>query len=143
MSAVPTYPLLIIDPKGWLGFEVDGHKRRFSLCGALNTKRWSGYDSSGANWKVVRDSFPYRDAWWTRLLAKTVYNPRFEAELRWEPAGQYSFEDLQTLICSLVDSDDDILTQFVDGDQIKSIVSACKTFDELVRELKTMKLIEE
>ncbi len=142
MGATLTYPLLIIDPKGWLALRADNHKRRFSLYGALNTKRWTGYDSSGAKWQVARNSFPYPDAWWTRLLAN-VYNPRFDAELRWEPAGRYSFEDLQTLICSLVDSDDDILTQFVEGEQIKTATRVCQTFDELVRTLKNMNVIRE
>jgi len=143
MSAQPPYPLLIVDPKGWLGLQAKGHKSRFSLYGALSTKRWTGYDSAGEKWRVAQDSFPYPDAWWTRFLANTIYNPRFEAELHWEGFGRYSFEDLQTLICSLVDRDDDILTQFVAGDQLKTTVLACKTFDELIRKLKTMKTLTE
>ena len=141
MNAQPSYPLLVVDPKGWLELRADGSKSRFSLYGALNTKRWTGYDSAGEQWRVAPDSFSNRDAWWTRLLANTVYNPRFDAQLRWEASGRYTFEDLQKLICSLVDKDDDLLTQFVDGDRLKSTVRACKTFDELIQKLKSMKIV--
>jgi len=113
------------------------------LYGALNTKRWVGYDSAGGQWRVAPSSFPYKDEWWTRLLANTIYNPRFEAELHWEASGMYSFEELQASICCLVDGDDDVLTQFIEGDRIKAAVRACKTFDELLGKLKSMKIVRE
>ena len=84
MNDQPDDSILIVDPKGWLGFHANAKRTRFSLYGALNTKRWIGYDSLGAKWRVAPKSFPYPDRWWTRLLANTVYNPRFEVELHWE-----------------------------------------------------------
>jgi hypothetical protein len=141
VSTKPKYPLLIVDPKGWIGINADEQKQRFSLFGALNTKRWTGYDSAGCQWHVVSDSFPYPDTWWTRMLANTVYNPRFEVELRWRTAGSYLFEDLQTSICALIDKDDDLLTQFISADRLKRVVKGCKTLDELVAMLKSMKVL--
>lgn len=141
MSAHPSYPLLIVDPKGWLGLHSDGQKRRFSLSGALNTKKWTGYDSAGGQWQVAAGSFPYPDAWWTRLLANTVYNPRFEAELNWKASGGYSFNDLQRLICTMVDKDDDLLTQSIEADRLKSIVQGCRTFEDLVCRLESAKVV--
>jgi hypothetical protein len=143
VNTQPPYPLLVVDPKGWLELEADNQPRRFSLYGALNTKRWSGYDSEGKQWRVLPDSFPYPDAWWTRLLANTFYNPRFNTELRWVVSGSYTLGELQTLICQLVDKDDDILTQFVEADEIKLTVQGCRTFDELIRKLKSMKNVRQ
>lgn len=75
------------------------------------------------------------------MLANTVYNPRFEVELRWRTAGSYLFEDLQTSICALIDKDDDLLTQFISADRLKRVVKGCKTLDELVAMLKSMKVL--
>lgn len=141
MNVLPTYPLLVIDSKGWIGLFADSRKLRFSWYSALNTKRWAGYDSLGKLWRVSPDSFPYIDSWWRRLLANTIYNPRFGAELCWESTGSYSFSDLQALICSLVDKDDDILTQFVERDVLKTAINGCKTFEELIRKLKRKKIV--
>jgi len=139
----PLYPLLIIDPKGWLGWRTHSQKIRFSLYGALNTKRWVGFDGSGAKWRVSPDSFRYPDKWWTRLLANTIYNPRFDAELHWQGAGQYTFQELQDEICSLLDRDDDLLTQVTGSEAAKKVVRGCKSFDELTAKLRRMKVIRQ
>jgi hypothetical protein len=141
VNGEPLYPLLVVDPKGWLGWETKTRTSRFSLFGALNTRRWTAFDGSGARWRVSPDSFRYPFTWWTRLLANTIYNPRFEAELRWLPVGQYTFEELQEQLCSLVDKDDDILTQFHDANHIKDTIRATKTFKELTGKLRGMKLL--
>ena len=141
MRVQPVYPMLVVDPKGWLGLKAGQRKDRFSLLGALHSKRWTGYDSAGNQWRVAAASFPYRDTWWRRFLASTIYNPRFEAELSWEAAGSYSFRDLQALVCSLADKDDDLLTQWVERDDLKAAVSTCETFEELIRMLKSKKAI--
>ena len=142
MNAQPSYPLLVVDPKGWLDLQSDSKKGRFSLYGVLNTKRWTGYDSKGVQWRVSPDSFPYPDKWWTRLLARTIWNPRFDAELRWQEAGSYALNDLQNLICELVNRDDDVLTQFVSPKKLKDSVGACETFGELVQTLKKLKIVK-
>src|SRR5262249_19783733 len=136
-------PLLIIDSKGWLGWQTDNEKSRFSLYGSLNTKRWTAYDASGSAWRVLPDSFPYPDVWWTRLLANTIYNPRFHAELRWQHVGAYAFEELQERICALVDKDDDILTQFIESEPLKKVVRGCTSFDQLTHRLRKMRIIRE
>jgi hypothetical protein len=141
MSAEPHYPLLLVDPKGWLGWETGDRKSRFSLCGALNTRRWVGFDASGEKWVVSKDTFRYPDTWWMRLLANTVYNPQFEAELGWDPAGHYNFAELQNQICLLVDRDDDVLTQFTEPQVIKKAVNECRSFEELAGKLRKMKVL--
>ncbi len=141
MNTEPQYPLLIVDLKGWLGWCAREKKDRYSLLGALNTHRWVGFDAFGGKWQVSPDSFPYRDKWWTRVLANTIYNPRFESELRWMPAGQYNFEELQEQICSLIDHDDDILTQRMEPDRLKMIVRRSGSFDELTGKLRKLRVI--
>jgi len=134
------YPLLL-DSKGWLGWETRNRKSRFSLYGALNTRRWVRFDASGEKWLVSKDSFYYPDTWWMRLLANTIYNPRFEAELRWTSAGQYTFAELQNQVCSVVDLDDDVLTQFAKAEEIKKAGHACQSFNELTGTLRKMKVL--
>jgi len=142
MSTEPHYPLLVVDPKGWLGSETRNRKAHFSLCGALNTRRWVGFDASGEKWLVSKDSFRYPDTWWMRLLANTIYNPRFEAELQWTPAGHYTFAELQDQVCSVVDRDDDVLTQFTGAEEIKKAVHECQSFEELTGTLRKMKVVQ-
>jgi hypothetical protein len=141
MSHKPQYPLLLVDPKGWLGLETESRKSRFSVYGALNTRRWVAFDAAGKKWRVAKDSFRYPDTWWMRLLANTIYNPRFEAELGWELAGQYALAELQDQVCLLVERDDDRLAQFTGADAIKKAVHGCQSFGELTGKLRTMKVL--
>jgi hypothetical protein len=141
MSAVPHYPLLLVDAKGWVGWETGNRKSRFSLYGALNTRRWVGFDAGGEKWLVSKDSFRYPDTWWMRLLANTIYNPLFEAELRWASAGQYTIDELREQVCSAVERDDDVLTQFTEAEEIKKAVHDCQSFEEVTARLRKMKVL--
>jgi len=66
------------------------------------------------------------------LLANTIYNPRVTATLIWQPPKPYSLDDLKFAYARAVEQDDDILTQFVEAEELKARISRAQSFAELV-----------
>ncbi len=67
-----------------------------------------------------------------RILANTVYNPLRTLKVRTKPCGTFKIDDLKESIQRWLGADDDILTQFLDGNQIRKLLSTLSTFGELV-----------
>jgi hypothetical protein len=97
---------------------------------------WKGetfYLSDGTQWgiePVPGQKIPRRTFW--ALLASQVYNPWRTLRVRGVARGAYTIADLKALILRWVAADDDILTQFLDGEQIAFLLNTVETFDHLV-----------
>lgn len=89
---------------------------------------WKVYDAAGAVWSVrwerAVDSYP----WFVRLLAHTFYNPRRTAKVTWTRIGEYELEDLRQAYLDAIKHDDDILTQWVDRDELNERVARAPCF---------------
>ncbi len=90
------------------------------------------YDSQGHKWHAKGIESPYRRSWWTVLLANAIYNPRVTVSVVWREPKPYTLEDLKSVYSKAVDQDDDILTQFVEADELKKRISDAKSFDGLM-----------
>jgi hypothetical protein len=95
------------------------------------------YDSSGRKWKSRGIESPYKRTWWRRLLAE-VYNPIITVTVLWGDAKAYALDELKLAYRKAVDQDDDILTQFVEAEELKSRISQTKTFDQLIEVYRWM-----
>jgi hypothetical protein len=70
------------------------------------------------------------------LLAKTIYNPKLDATLEWRKIGNYNIAELKEAINRCVDKDDDIITQFAEGETIKEAVNSSDSFTKITKVLK-------
>lgn len=141
----PVPPFVVIGPRGELKIcDSDSELGRASLYGLVRGffSGLTAYDSIGSRWHVAEVICPYRVTFWTCLLAKTVYNPRFTVMLRWQRDGAYEFSELQEAMRRLVDKDDDILTQFVPAERLKKLITLCSTYDQLVAKLRKHKAVQ-
>ena len=67
-----------------------------------------------------------------RLLAYTVYNPSVELISTWTRLGDRSSSDLLNLVRAGLAKDDDIITQWFNGDEVLKLLESASSWDELV-----------
>jgi len=95
--------------------------------------RWNAYDCEGKLWGYRWERSSKRHSIVSRLLAHTIYDPCCMVAVSWTPIRDYRFDELRRLYLDAIADDDDILTQFVDGEELIERVSACVQFDELLK----------
>ncbi len=61
-----------------------------------------------------------------------TYNPQIRVTLKWTKIGDYKLGDLKNDIFKQTDRDDDIITQFEEGEIIKEKVKDCDSFDDII-----------
>jgi hypothetical protein len=93
------------------------------------------YDKDGFKWTSSIYSQKYKPTLLTKLLANTLYNPTIKVERTWAKIGHYELSELIEKVNHCIDSDDDVLTQFIEGSELKAKVSNSQTFDDIVRTL--------
>lgn len=144
MKKEPSFPGLAVSSSGYVA-EIKGLEdlTRCSLYGLAKGlhKNLRLYDCSGLCWEVLQVKGPLPMNFWTRLLAQTVYNPRFQVKITWKEAQPYTLDDLKLILKRKTEEDDDILTQFTEADQLKGIIEGCKTFEELLSQLRGARAI--
>lgn len=106
---------------------------RTSLYGALGEFYRAAvvFDGAGKKWSAKEVRMSWKKNWWSILLANTI-NPKVAIAIIWKDPTPYSLEELKKEFCHAVDQDDDLLTQFVEADELKRRISQAKSFDELV-----------
>ncbi len=67
-----------------------------------------------------------------RILAYSIYNPSVTVSSTWERVADRSPSDIPNLVRSGLASDDDIITQWFDGDEVMSLLESAKTWEELL-----------
>jgi hypothetical protein len=90
------------------------------------------FDREGRKWQAKGVEAPFRKSWWRVLLAHTVYNPRISVRIVWSSPKAYQLDELKQAYLTAVNRDDDILTQFVEADELKRRIAGAQTFDALV-----------
>lgn len=89
------------------------------------------YDGEGQKWQAKGIDSIYKRNWWTILLANTVCNPVINVSVLWGEPKTYVFEELKRAYIKAVEKDDDILTQFVEANELKTRISSAQSFREL------------
>jgi hypothetical protein len=139
---MPSGPCFISGPRGYFSFEPSySSQQTATLLGTIRGfyDKSTVYDSQGHTWHAKGIESPYKRSLWTILLANTVYNPRMTVSVLWREPKPYGLEDLKLVYSKAIDKDDDILTQFVEADELNKRISDAKSFDDLVAVYKWMK----
>jgi hypothetical protein len=67
-----------------------------------------------------------------KVLAYTVYNPRLETAVVYAPSRAYALEELKDDLRRAVERDDDILTQFVEAEELHRHIGAARSRSDLL-----------
>jgi hypothetical protein len=89
------------------------------------------YDSEGAAWGFRFVGWKGKYSLLDRLQAE-VYNPSREFPVSYSQLRHYQFAELQRAYLDAVAHDDDILTQFVEADELTKHIKQCSDFKELL-----------
>jgi hypothetical protein len=139
MTDRPLYPMILTDnTTGYLDLiEDNDYLINSNALGLIKQvqKNIQAYDKNGILWKVDKANSNYRINSLTRFLAYTVYNPKIKVIITWAKVGHYDLEDLKRCVNRQVDRDDDILTQFENGEIIKGKIENCESFDDIIKAL--------
>jgi hypothetical protein len=67
------------------------------------------------------------------------YDPPRDIEFRYEPVGSFDLQEVKGKILEYVAEDDDILTQFLDGDRIRELLDKSSSFADIVNVIELIK----
>jgi hypothetical protein len=129
---LPIAPLFLLDNSGeWIQFEstVATDHTLFRLRSA---KRYEfiAYDANQTKWKKQYEN-PHFSIW--NRFQQYIRSAKVVVPVRWDQIGRYDIEELRDLFLKAVQHDDDVLTQFVEREDLISLLNAATTFDDLVR----------
>jgi len=71
-----------------------------------------------------------------RVLAQTVYNPDVEFAYEYTRGPAYPLEQLRQAVRGAIEADDDILTQFHEGEELLAHLQRAGSFDDVVAVLE-------
>ena len=135
MSALPSAPY----------FVCSGDKRYFELVEMVETSvmatqlallddrdsQNTAYDSEGVTWSFTWER-PKMDRGFLSKLIAQVHNPARKVNVLWKRGRTYAFDALRTNYQKAINQDDDILTQFVEEEELLKRVADCRDFSSLV-----------
>ncbi len=129
------HPLISISNNG--GLQLIPDKMPFLKVSAVSLldKHWNNetfFDAENVKWTYTLIADKFKPNWFTEILARTFYNPRFRADVLWVNNGLYTIAELKEKIKHCVDKYDDIITQFEEGDVIKIAIDKATTFEDIV-----------
>ena len=112
-----------------LQFSFSKSQRKSPWCVANETPPLicSGFLPMAFARSQIENSF-FRD-FLTRLLAYTIYNPTVAVIPKWKLISEFELNEIKLELIKCVDDDDDILTQFIDSDQIKNHINTAESFE--------------
>jgi len=134
----PTFPLICLDDNQ-IDLATKGMTKAVAsaLVGKSVFANAVHFDKNGDKWTFTLASDKFKSTFISRFLAKNLlYNPLVEVNQTWQNLGKYSLEELKNQINKIIDKDDDIITQFEEGNIIKVDINNCASFDDLVKALK-------
>ena len=86
------------------------------------------YDSEFNIWKYELKSERVKNNLFIKFLPNTLYNPIIPVTPIWTLIESSNIESLKNKINVAIDKDDDILTQFVEADELKKQISDTNSF---------------
>ena len=133
------YPVLIIADDGWVDLIDDSKGLSSWNYIAINKYNKRGvwlYDSSNTVWQLHK-LVPEKPATFLRLLlAQTFYNPSVEVSVQLVKHNDENNDKIIAAINKAIDKDDDILTQTIEAEDLKTAIKNKTTFEELIATLK-------
>ncbi|WP_117880490.1 hypothetical protein [Aureibaculum luteum] len=133
----PEFPLISVYKKSGIDIlQSESTWQKATVLAVLNGNKNSiAFDKNGQKWNYGFKSDKVNDTFITRFLAKTVYNPIVDIKIDYNLLEKYTQQELKEEIYQCVDSDDDILTQFVESDFLKKQISESNSFESILEKL--------
>jgi len=132
----PSFPLICISKENFLDLIPEENFFSKVVTSALVDKEVFKdtilFDSNGWKWTYEQVSDKFTNNLIARLLAKTFYNPLVDAKVIWTNEGNYDIQQLKDRLNLCIDKDDDIITQFEDGDIIKEEITKAYNFPDIL-----------
>jgi len=133
---IPKFPIIMLDNQAVDIIPSKSYLTRSTVLGVL--RGMDGivtYDAQGQKWKCELVSEKVKNTFVTRLLANTFYNPEVDVRYKWDKIGQYELPEVRSSLSVYIDEDDDLLTQFVEGEYLKEAINNCGTFEDVYQTL--------
>lgn len=132
----PQAPLFTVSQKPcFIDFQTEAethtHVTRLSLVNNTDSE-WLAFDAVGNVWSFSYERPAGGFSAFSRLLARSFYNPVSRVAVTWSQVRPYALDELRQHYLDAIAADDDILTQFVDPDELCARVRACSTFQDFV-----------
>ena len=131
-SRLPIAPLFLSDYTAkWIELEATIiTERKLFKPGATRQFEFIGYDACRTKWKMQyeRPTSSVLDR-----LIQHFRAPNMIVPVRWQECGSYPIEELRAVFLKAVEHDDDVLTQFVEREELVQRLSNATEFEELLR----------
>ena len=89
------------------------------------------FDSAGKMWRLEELRCGLKKSRLLRFVVHLFYNPWVDVEHVWSEPRDYALDELRSRFLAAIDSDDDILTQFLAPEVLKKKIEAATSFAEL------------
>jgi hypothetical protein len=128
---LPAAPLFLCDTKGdWIELETLVATQRTLLRLDFGKKyEFTAYAADGIKWTMRYESPEF--SIWSRL-SQFMSSNRVVVPVRWERREAYNIDELRAAFLKAVEHDDDVLTQFVERNDLVARLSAASTFKDFV-----------
>lgn len=131
--------VIMIGEDGWTDTAESLEVERTTSAYGFHKPWWKGvtfFHRDGMRYEVLTATPTRSLPPLSKLLAATIYNPRFTVQYEFRSVGPYEIDDLKQAVADAIDKDDDILTQFHEVDALKELLADAKTFDGVVKLLR-------
>jgi hypothetical protein len=131
--------VILIGQDGWTDTAESLEVERMTSAYGFLKPWWKGvsfFHRDGTRYEVLTATPSRRLPPMAKLLAATIYNPRFTVQYEFRSVGPYEIDDLRQAVADAIDRDDDILTQFHEADELKERLAEVKTFDGVLKLLR-------
>jgi hypothetical protein len=137
------FPVLVVASDGWLQVLSEEEASRWNCIGVSKYNRLQplALDSDMRLWRITKIKPKKPITIFHRILAQTFYNPQFHVKFEVDEISEKQLQKLQEEINKAINADDDILTQWVEAEELKDSVDAAKSFKSLLTVLKKKRVI--
>jgi len=133
----PKFPIISIYKKRGLDIiQSEAIWKKATVLAVLEGNKNSiAFDMEGKKWTYEFKSDKVNNSLVTRFLANTIYNPIIDIRIDWTLMEKYTLQELQNKIHQCINSDDNILTQFVESNFLKKEISESNSFKSILEKL--------
>jgi hypothetical protein len=131
--------VILVGDDGWTDTEPALLAERVTSAYGFHRPWWRGvsfFHRDGGRYEVVLAQPARALPPLSKLLAATIYNPRFAVRYEYRRVGPYDLGVLRGALLRAIDKDDDILTQFHDADDLTRRLAHATSFDDVAEVLR-------
>jgi hypothetical protein len=127
--------VVCVGEDGWTETESSLLTERTTTAAAFHKEWWRSvlfFHRDGHCYRVASAVPVQRLTPLSKVLANTFYNPKLTVRYDYRSTGPYELLELCQALINAIDKDDDILTQFHEGDELKRRLKLARSFEDVV-----------